>query len=83
MKTTALVPVKATVDTLCRRGANLSTAGIAITFMLNRVKDDNNVISQKLHSALILRIQQRRTDISGLLKYMHNGRTNVLPESEI
>ena len=67
-----LVPVKVTVDVLCRRDANLFTADIAITFMLNRLKDDNNFISQKLHSALIPLMQQRRTDISGLLQYMHN-----------
>ena len=51
--------------------------------MLNKLKDHNNVISQKLHSALILRMQQRRTDISRLLQYLHNGRTHVVPESEI
>lgn len=78
----ALVPVKATVDALCRRDANLFTADAAITFMLKKLKDANNVISQKLHSALILRMQQRRTDISGVLQYLHNGRTKVQSESE-
>ena len=27
-------------------------------------------------------MQQRRTDVSGILQYLHNGRTNVQSESE-
>ena len=79
----ALLPVKATVEALCRRDANLFTADVAITFMLKKLKDANNVISQKLHSSLVLRMQQRRTDASGILQYLHNGRTNIQSESEI
>ena len=67
----ALVQVKATVEALCRRDANLFTADIAITFMLKKLKDANNVISQKLHSSLVLRMQQRRTDVSRILQYLH------------
>ena len=36
-----------------------------------------------MHSALILHMQQRRTDISGLLQYLYNSWTNIVPESEI
>ena len=79
----ALLLVKATVEALCRRDANLFTADVAITFMLKKLKDANNVISQKLHSSLVLRMQQRRTDASGILQYLHNGRTNIQSESEI
>ena len=50
----ALVPVKATVEALCRWDANLFTADVAITFMLKKLKDANNVLSQKLHSSLVL-----------------------------
>ena len=78
-----LVPVKATVEALCCRDANLFTANVAITFLLKKHKDANNFISQKLHSSLVLRMQQMRTDVSGILQYLHNGRTNVQPESEI
>ena len=70
----AFVPVKITVDVLCRRDTNLFTADVGIIFMLKKLKNANNVINQKLHSAFIFRIQQRSTDISGM--------TNVQSEPE-
>lgn len=74
---TALVPIKTTVEALCRRDSNLFTADIAINFMLKKLKDANSAISKKLYAALILRMEERRTDLSGLLQYLHNGISNV------
>ena len=78
-----LVPIKATVEAFCRRDANLFTTNDAITFMLKKLKDANHFICQKLNLDLILQIQQRRTNISGILQYLHNGRTNVESESKV
>jgi hypothetical protein len=74
---TALIPVKTTVEALCRRDSNLFTADIAINFMLKKLKDANSAISKKLYAALIIRMEERRTDLSGLLQYLHTGISNV------
>ena len=51
--------------------------------MLKKLKDTIKVISQKLHLYLALGMQQRFTDVPGILQYLQNGRTNVHSESEI
>ena len=48
--------------------------------MQKKLKDANHFISQKLQSAPILRMQQRRIIMSGIL---HNGNTDVESESEV
>ena len=52
-------------------------------FLVKKHKGANHFNSQKLHSALILRLQQRRTNMSGILQYLHNDRTNFKSESEV
>jgi len=73
---TALLPVKTIVEALCGRDSNLFTADIAINFTLKELKDAKSNISKKLYAALILRMEERRTDLNGLLQYLHNGVSN-------
>ena len=65
-----LVSIKTTVAALCRRDANLFAADVAITFILKKFKEANHFISQKLHLALVLRMQQRRSYMSAILQYL-------------
>ena len=51
--------------------------------MIKKLKNANHFINQKLHSALILRMQQRRVNMRGIQQCLHNGRTNVESESEV
>ena len=74
---TALVPIKTTVEALCRQDSNLFTADIAINFMLKKLHDANNDISEKLYVALKFRMEERRTYFRGLLKYLHNGKSSI------
>ena len=73
----ALVPIKTTVKALCRQDSNLFTADIAINFMLKKLHDANSSLSEKLYVALKFRMEERRTDLSGLLQYLHNGKSSV------
>ena len=50
--------------------------------MLKKLRDANHFISQKLNPALILQMQQTRTNMSGILQYLHKGRTNDESKSE-
>lgn len=78
-----LAPIKATVEALCRQDANLITADIAMEFMLSKIKEQNCDISRQLFSALSHRIQQRRTQFSSLLMYLHNGHNKFSSMPEI
>ena len=51
--------------------------------MIIKLKNANHFINQKLHSALILRMQQRRANMRGIQQCLHNGRTNFESESEV
>ena len=51
--------------------------------MMNKLKDTDNSMSKKLHAALILRVQERRTDVSALLQYIRKVQRNVQVEVEI
>ena len=69
----ALKPIQATVEALCRRDSNLITADATLNFMLNKLSEENSGLSLELIEALRRRISERRTDLSGVLKYLHNG----------
>lgn len=75
----ALLPVKLTVDTLCREAANLLSADAALSFMLENFGSDE--LSVKLKNKLEDRISQRRTNVSGTLQYLHNGGKSEIHES--
>ena len=75
----ALLPVKLTVDALCREDANLLSADAALSFMLENFGSDE--LSLKLKNKLEDRISQRRTNVSGTLQYLHNGGKSEIHES--
>jgi hypothetical protein len=70
----ALETVKLTVDALCRRDANLLTAEAALKFMVTKLRSQDTSVSRDLVAALFTRIRQRRTQLSGVLRYLHNAK---------
>jgi hypothetical protein len=68
-----LQPVKATVQALCRRDSDLFTADLALQYTLDKLKEQNTTISREMGDALGRRILQRRTEVSGLVKYLYKG----------
>ena len=46
--------------------------------MVKKLHDANSAISKKLYAALKFRMEERRTDFSGLLQYLHNLKSSVL-----
>ena len=77
-KTTELLPVKTTVEALCRWENSLFTADISIKFLIKKLKDASSAISKKLYAALLFCMEDCRTDLSRLNQYLHNGKSNVL-----
>lgn len=75
----ALLPVKLTVEALCREDANLLSADAALSFMLENFGSDE--LSLKLKNELEDRISRRRTNVSGTLQYLHNGGKSDIHES--
>lgn len=69
----ALETVKLTVDALCRRDANLLTAEAALKFMITKLRSLESSVSRDLAAALSIRISQRRTQLSGVLRYLHTA----------
>ncbi len=78
----ALKPVKAAVEALCRRDASLLTADAILSFAMNQLQQQNTGLSVALFDALEKRISERRTHLSGVLKYLHTGSTSNLNNSD-
>jgi hypothetical protein len=68
---TLLVPVKLAVEALCRREATLLSADTTISFMINNL--GNSDLAVQLKESLSRRMNQRRTQASSLLQYLHKG----------
>src|SRR5437016_6226866 len=69
----ALEPIKLTVETLCRRDANLLTADTALNLTLTEILQANTPISLELALALRKRIKERRAIFSSALQYLYTG----------
>jgi ADP-dependent phosphofructokinase/glucokinase len=68
---TLLKPVKLAVEALCRRDATLLSAETTISFMINNF--GNSDLAVQLKESLSRRMNQRRTQVSSLLQYLHKG----------
>lgn len=71
----ALEPIKATVEALCRRDANLLTAETALKFLMETLleQEESSALAKQLVVALRRRIsERRRSKLTGLLRYLHN-----------
>ena len=66
-----LEPVKLACESFCRRDATLSTADATISFMINNLGSSD--LAQRLKESLTRRINERRTNVSGLLQFLHKG----------
>lgn len=71
-----LLPIKLTVEAICRQDATLLSADAAIQFMIKSITDHPCSLSYELNAALKKRILQRRTEISSVLQYLHNPNSN-------
>lgn len=73
-----LSPVKAAVEALCRQDANLLTADATIKYMLDVLdKMNQNFLAEEILAKLEIRLSERRTDLSGVLEYLHCGRLST------
>ena len=65
--------IKTTVMSLCRWDSNLLKAEAALRFMLEKLDLQSNHLSGKLATTLRKRIKERRTNVFGVLQYLHNN----------
>lgn len=79
----SLEPIEATVEALCRRDANLISADATLSFTLKKLKEQDSSLSLKLFQALSQRIEQRRTDVSGVLQFLHTNGDSALNDSDL
>lgn len=68
----SLAIIKASVEALCQRDANLITAVTAIKFMLKKLRQDCYSISNQLADSIKIRMIQRLTKLTGILLYLQN-----------
>lgn len=64
-----LEPVKLACESFCRRDATLLSADTTISFMLGNL--GNSDLAKRMKDSLSRRINERRTEVSGLLQYLH------------
>lgn len=74
----ALKPVQLAVEALCRRDANLVTADAILIFAFNQLYQQESVISKNLFETLKNRIKERRSELSGVLQYLHSNDQDLL-----
>lgn len=72
--------VKDTLKYLCGRKNSLLTMDTALTCMLNAISSEAP-ITKALFETTKARIRERRTIVSSVLQYLHNGGLNILHES--
>lgn len=71
----SLQPLKLGVEVLCRRDSTLLTADTTLRFILEKLDNQQGSqcrVSVDLATALRKRIKERRTDLSGIVLYLHN-----------
>lgn len=69
--------VQETLTVLCNRSATLLTMDAALSCLLYSI-DKTCPFGAALHSALVTRINKRRTIVSNAMQYLHNGGTNII-----
>ena len=67
-----LKSIKLAVDALCRADANLLSADATFTFVLENF-DENEEIGREMKKEFEVQINRRRTVVSDVLQYLHNG----------
>lgn len=67
---TSLQPFKLAVETLCRRESTLLTADTVLKFIIDKLSQQDTVLSNDLSDALRVRIKERRTILTGILTYI-------------
>lgn len=77
----SLLPIKLTVEALCRKDANLLTASAAINFMIMSLEKMNNNLANELRVSLEFRIKQRYNDLFTVIHYLHK-RCGVIGDTE-
>lgn len=74
----SLEPIEAAVEALCRRDANLISADATLIFTLRKLKKQNTQLSLELFDALKRRIDERRTDTSSILQFLHTNNDSAI-----
>ncbi|KAF2890274.1 hypothetical protein ILUMI_15899 [Ignelater luminosus] len=68
----SLQPFKLGNEALCRREPTLITADTTFQFILDKLQKQDTVLSNQLSKSLRERIQERRTELTGVLIYLQN-----------
>lgn len=75
-----LEPIKLAVEAICRQDANLLMADASFSFLFKTLIDIKGEFCKELYNKLRERIEQRRTNLSGVIQYLHKGNE---PDSSI
>ena len=77
-----LLPIKLTVEAICRQDATLLSADAAIQFMMKSITGHPCSLSYELKAALKVRTLERRTEISSVLQYLQDADFNENPSDD-
>lgn len=66
-----LEPVKLACESFCRRDATLLSADTTISFMIDNLGSSD--LAKRMKESLCRRMNERRTEVSRLLQYLHKG----------
>ncbi len=80
----AMKPLRVAVEALCRRDANLLTAGAILKFALEDLHQQSTPLSVKLEAAVRRRtVDERTTEASSIIRYLHNPQAQEVKKSVV
>ncbi|KAI6658832.1 hypothetical protein LOD99_15157 [Oopsacas minuta] len=80
----ALNPIKIALETICRRDTNLITTEATIKFLLEDIQKSNTNYHAQILEALSQRmVQERYTEVSAILQYLHNPSARLVKKTVV
>lgn len=68
----ALKPIRAAVEVICNRESNLITTDAALNLVISKLRAQKSSVSLELASSIKFRVMERRTELTKVLRYLHN-----------
>ncbi|GBM96116.1 hypothetical protein AVEN_7992-1 [Araneus ventricosus] len=79
----SLQPFKLAIEALCRRDSTLLTAETTLKIILEKLVTQDTMLSAELSEALRVRIEERRTVVTGILIYLQNPKNMMMIQDEL
>lgn len=71
-----LKPIEIAANSLCATNSNLILADVVLSELLRTLEKMDNVLSVAMYNQMVIRIKERRSNLSHLAHFLHTGEIN-------